>query len=145
MNFIPIEYDIPAVTAFSKPSGLLDGAFGANVPCIQRRGWLKEQDVCFLVGDWAVLDLVWDNDKFTFLEPDVPVAKLHAKSAFDHEKHLVFIVMMVPEELSLKLDQLDELAVELTNNPRAPVVIQEGELCIKLTLSMNEPFRGEVR
>jgi hypothetical protein len=34
LDITSIETDIPALTTFSKPSGFLDGAFGANVACI---------------------------------------------------------------------------------------------------------------
>jgi hypothetical protein len=41
------------------------------------------------------------------------VAKLHAKAAFDYQKHLVFVLVMVKDELAIQLDELHVLSVEL--------------------------------
>jgi hypothetical protein len=41
------------------------------------------------------------------------VAEIHTEAAFDYEEHLVFVVMMMKDELAVQLDELDLLSVEL--------------------------------
>lgn len=52
----------------------------------------------------------------------------HDKAAFKNEEEFVFTFMLVPDEFTGKLDELDVLAVELGNNPGGPVFCKLGEL-----------------
>ncbi len=36
--------------------------------------------------------------------------------------------MLMPDKLALELHQLDVLTIQLTHDPRVPVVMEEGEL-----------------
>lgn len=81
-----------------------------------------------------MLDIPWDDDEFAFFDPDMSVPELHAKTAFDNEEQLVFVLMMVPHEFALKLHQLDELTVELANDSGAPMLFQQSELCAEIDL-----------
>src|SRR5262249_42956169 len=46
----------------------------------------------------------------------------------DHQEQLVLVLVMVPEELALELDQLDLLAVQLADDLGTPLVLEPGEL-----------------
>src|SRR6202521_3799427 len=41
------------------------------------------------------------------------VAAIHAEAAFDYQEQLVFVLMMVKDELAIQLDEFDVLGVEL--------------------------------
>src|SRR5258708_14385264 len=41
---------------------------------------------------------------------------VHPKSSFNHEKHFVFVLMVMPGKRSLKLYQFEVLPVKLTND-----------------------------
>ena len=75
-----------------------------------------------------MLYIPWDNNEFAFFEPDVAIAKLHAKTAFDNKEQLVFMFMMVPHEFAVKLDELDKLTIKLADDSRAPMLVQQREL-----------------
>jgi len=79
-----------------------------------------------------MLDAVRDHDELAFFDPDVAVAKvfvpvLHAKAAFYDQEHFVFVLMMVPDELAFQLVQLDELAVQFSDDVRLPVFMNLPE------------------
>ena len=66
----------------------------------------------FVRGDRPVLDATRDDQKLTFFQPDLPVTKIHPKPPFHDQEKLILIVMMMPDELSLELDQFDVLAIQ---------------------------------
>ena len=78
------------------------------------------------------------DDEFAFLDPlfafTAMLAIVHAKSSLYHIEHLVFVLMMVPGERTLKLYQLDELAIELTGDAWIPVIGYLGEFLCKVDL-----------
>ena len=131
MNEKPAEIGLGK---FSEPGWVIDRSFTADVSCIERGCRLEKEDVGFVFGNGAMFDVARDDNEFAFLEPDVPVAKLHAKPAFHNEEHLVFVFMMVPHEFALEFDELDKLAIQLTDDSRAPVFVQESELLAEIDL-----------
>jgi len=58
----------------------------------------------------------------------VPIPKLHAEAALDDEEHFVLVVVVVPDERPLKLDQLDLLAVQLADDFRLPLLAELRQL-----------------
>jgi hypothetical protein len=67
--------------------------------------------VGFLLSHGPVFDATRHDQEFALLKPDVPIPKLHAKPTPDDEEQLVLVVVVVPYERPLELDQLDLLAV----------------------------------
>ena len=51
----------------------------------------------------------------------------HDEAAFEYEEEFVFMRMLVPDEFTGKLDELDVLAIELRHNPGGPVFYKLGE------------------
>jgi hypothetical protein len=48
--------------------------------------------------------------------------------ALDHQKELVFCLVVVPHKLALYLGDLALLAVQLADDPGRPLLVQEREL-----------------
>src|SRR5271165_5607584 len=110
----------------SEPRGVVDCAVAADVAGVQSRGGLEQEDVRLFVGHGAMFRFSWYNDELAFFEPDVPVSELHAKATLDHEEELVFVFMMMPEELALEFNELDELSIQLADDSRTPVIVENG-------------------
>ena len=53
----------------------------------------------------------------------MPVSQLKSQDPLQYEKKLVFVLVVVPDELSLHLGQLHMLAVELPDDVRVPVFL----------------------
>jgi hypothetical protein len=51
----------------------------------------------------------------------VAVPELHPKAAFDHQKHFVFIFVMVKNKIALDLVELDVLSIQLGRDIGLPV------------------------
>src|ERR1700730_19177850 len=61
------------------------------------------------------------DQELALLDPFVPVAKLHAEAALDHQEHFIFIRMMVKHELTEDFVQLDMLPIQFSYDIRLPV------------------------
>src|ERR1700730_4980657 len=61
------------------------------------------------------------DKELALLDPFVPVAKLHAEAALDHQEHFIFIRMMMKHELPEDFVQLDMLPVQFSYDIRLPV------------------------
>lgn len=57
----------------------------------------------FFGGKGPVFNSAGDNDELTLVDDNGSVPKLHLQTAPKHQKHLVFIGMIVPNELALDL------------------------------------------
>ena len=76
------------------------------------------------MGNGPVFDAARNDQELAFLEPDLPVAEIHPESSLHHQEHLVLVLMVVPDEFSLELDEFDKLAVELADDLRAPMIVK---------------------
>ena len=68
-----------------------------------------------------------DDDELTFFDPFVVVEELHAKAPFYNQEHLVFVLVMVEDELAFDLVELDVLTVEFGGDVGLPVFRDLGE------------------
>ena len=80
-----------------------------------------------LSGDGAMLDATGDDEEFALREGYGAVAKLHLEGALKDQEHLIFGVVLVPDEFTLELDELDVLAVQFADDPGSPVVEEEAQ------------------
>src|SRR6516165_8933444 len=81
-----------------------------------------------LLSHRSMLNALGNNQELTLFQPDITIPVLHPEPPFHHQEQLVFMVMLVPHEFALKLHQLDMLPVQLTDDLRAPVIVEQGEL-----------------
>src|SRR5437763_6281313 len=95
---------------------------------------LKQNDPCLFVSNRAMFDATRDHQEFALFQPDVSVAKLHAKAPFDHQEQLVFVFMMMPDELSFQLVELYQLAIQFAGNIRLPILRNLCKLLIEIDL-----------
>jgi hypothetical protein len=72
--------------------------------------------------------------KFPLLDPDAPAPELHPETTLDDEKELVLLVVVVPDELTEELGQLDVLAVQLAHDLWLPLFVEERQLLLDVHL-----------
>lgn len=110
------------------------GAFILKVAGIERAGWLEQQHVNLFVCYGAVFDTAGNDEELALFEPDPAIAELHVEAALDDQEELVFMVMMVPHERTEEFDELDELAVQFSDDPGLPVIVEKRELLFEVDL-----------
>ena len=98
-----------------------------DVPGVERGRRLEKQDPAFFIGDRPVLDSARDHDELAFFEPDGLVAELDAEPAPHHQEHLIFVVMVMPDEFAIDLGELDLLTVQFAGNVRLVELVDLGE------------------
>jgi hypothetical protein len=85
-----------------------------------------------IVRDGKMLDHARDDDKFAGANDGLMVAKLHAQDAFDDQEELIFVLMMMPEELALEFDDLNIAIVDPANDVRFVMFGEERELLLQI-------------
>lgn len=113
------------------PLGVFNGSFVDDIPRIYGRGWFQQQDIGLLLGDRPMFYSGRHNKKLAFFELDPPIAQFDIQPAFHDQEHFVCLVMVMPDELAYEFDNLDVLSVELCNDPRRPVFVQEAKFICK--------------
>jgi hypothetical protein len=101
----------------------------ASVECCLR---LKHDELAFLVGMGLMLDTLRDNEHLAFLQADLLVSQVDTKKAIIHDKELVGLFVLVPDEISLKLHNLDQVIVDLPDDFWRPVFGEEREFAINI-------------
>jgi hypothetical protein len=81
----------------------------------------------FLLGDGAVLNTAGDDEELAGMELYTLVPELHHEAAAVDEEELVFMLVKVPVKGTLKLDELELLAVEVSSDAGRPVLREGGE------------------
>jgi len=81
-----------------------------------------------------MLDATGDDEEFSLREGYGAVAKLHLEGAMEDQEHLVLGVVLLPDEFTLELDEVDVLAVQLADDPGSPVVEEEAQFLSQVYL-----------
>jgi hypothetical protein len=75
-----------------------------------------------------MLDSARNYDELTLFQPNMAVAEFHTEAALHHKKHLVLVLVMMPNKLAFEFIELDQLPVEFTSDVRLPVLRNLSEL-----------------
>jgi hypothetical protein len=74
-----------------------------------------------LVSYGTVLYAARHDDKLALFDPFRAIAKFHAETAFDHQEHFVFVLVMMKDKFAFELVELYILAIELGGDVGLPV------------------------
>ena len=66
--------------------------------------------------------------------------EFHAEAAFDHEKHFVFVLVVMEDKFAFEFVELDMLSVEFGGDVGLPVLGDLGEFSAMLILCMGPSF-----
>ena len=97
-----------------------------NVSSVQRPRRLEQQHVDLFLGNGAVLHAPWYDHELPLLQPDVAVTILHAELPANDQKQLILLIVLVPDKLALELHEVDVLPVQLADDPRVPMIVEEA-------------------
>src|SRR6266568_2137820 len=81
-----------------------------------------------------LLDSPGHDNHFSFRELDVAVAELDPHPPLHDEKQLVLLLVLVPHEFPLELDELDGAVVDLADDLRAPMFVKQREFVSEFDL-----------
>ena len=69
-----------------------------------------------------------------FLDGHAPISKLHREPALVDQEEFVLVLVLVPDERAVELDELHVLPVQLTHDLRVPMGSEQGELLRQVDL-----------
>jgi hypothetical protein len=105
-----------------------DGPFVIDITCIECGFGLDEKQVDFLVGSGTMLDAFRHDYEFAGVDHGFVIAEFHAKCAFDDQKQLVFVIVMMEDKLALEFDGFNVSVVEFTDDAWVEVIGESTEL-----------------
>jgi hypothetical protein len=103
-------------------------------------------DLGFCYG--LVLDTSRHDKELALVELDDAVTEVDGEAAAQNEEQFVLVLMVMPDELTFKLGELDVLAIEFADDARAPTFRQLPELLrevdlLSLVIAHARPPDGE--
>jgi hypothetical protein len=105
-----------------------DGPFVGDVPGVQSGLRLDQNEMDFVVGQGAMFDAARNDDKFAFTDNFGAITELHLQRALGYQKKFVFLVMMMPHELTFEFNDLHVAIVDFSEDARTGEVGKEREL-----------------
>lgn len=107
-----------------------DGAWNRDVSGVGGCDRLDKDDAHFLLRDRIVPHSAWCAVELARAQFYVLLSfDFDAQVSRDHEGHLVFIVVRMPDEFSEKLCNVDVLVIDLPHDPRGPMLLHLVEFC----------------
>src|SRR5258706_8505129 len=112
------------------------------VAAVRRARRLDEQHMHLFLGDRTVLRAFRYHEHLAGTERDIALAQPDREAAFQHEKEIVRVVVLVPLELALHLHHHQVVAIEHADGARLPVVAEGGELFCEIDRFHNRRSTG---
>ncbi len=78
----------------------------------------------FFFSDGSMLYTSRHYNELSFLKPHLLGPELYSQPSFDDEEHLVFVFVIVPNELAFQFSQFHQLAVDFSNDVWFPVFLE---------------------
>jgi hypothetical protein len=95
--------------------------------------------MCLFIGSRAMLDAAGHDEQLAWGELDVAVAQLDREPAGEDEEEVVGLVVLVPHELAVCLDDLDLVVVQIPDDARAEWGVEQRELLREVDLVFHRP------
>jgi hypothetical protein len=92
-----------------------------------------------------VLDALRHNEHLARRELNGAVAKIDPQRAVEHDERLVGVVVIVPDEVALQLDDLELIVVHLSNDLRLPLLVEQSELFCEVDRLVTHPGIRQAR
>jgi hypothetical protein len=107
--------------------------FSVDIARIECARGLKQQHMDFHRGHGTVLHSTRHDDELALIQVKRrldarSVSVIHAEIAVQHQEQFILSLMVMPNELALKLYKLDVLAIELADDFRTPMFFEERQL-----------------
>ena len=111
-----------------------DRPLADDVAGVERGRRLDEDDPALLLGRGLVLDALRHDEELALGKLDVAGAQAHAHPSLDDQEELVLVLVVMPDEVALELDDLDLVVVQVADDLGLPVVREERELLEQVDL-----------
>jgi len=102
--------------------------------------------VNFLLSYRAMFYAPGYDEQFARPEPDTAITHLNGQIAFEHKEEIVGVIVLVPNELTLRFDDHDVVSIELGDGSRLPVLGERRQLGFEIDLMhLLNPFHENRR
>src|SRR5215472_10159598 len=91
-----------------------------DIAGVQRRGRFEQEHLALRFRNGTMLDTARHNDEFAGLDPFFPLPTvfpiIHAEPTLHDQEHFDFVFVVMPGKRALKLDELDQLTIQLAGD-----------------------------
>src|SRR5262249_24095425 len=116
----------------SNPDIILRCAIASLMTGVEHAARLYEQQLHLLLGKRLVFHPSWCNEHLTFRNPNRTVPKVDPQFPIHDDECLVCVLVVMPEEVSFQLHELELVIVHLGNNFGLPPFIEQSELLLEI-------------
>src|SRR5688572_28495279 len=110
------------------------GSGGACVARIGSSAGLDQQHMSLAVSDGAVLQSLRNDEQLAWTEVNGAFRQLDGELPRQDEEEVVGVVVLMPDELALRLPDHDVVPVELGHGPGLKVLRERGERGLEVDL-----------
>ncbi len=79
-------------------------------------------------SDRAMLDTLWNDEQFARAKRDIALTHADRDATLENKEEVVGVVVRVPNEVTLDLDDHQVVAIELANHAWLPMTFKGSEL-----------------
>jgi hypothetical protein len=134
---------ISASVIASHPNIVVGGQVATGLASVDNATRFNKHDVAFGFGVWLVHHALWDDVHLTFSKVNGLVLHFDLHRALDNDEHLVGVLMIVPDKLTLEFSQLELKVVHICDDAWAPVFVEQGQFLCQVD-GGHEPLRPPV-
>jgi hypothetical protein len=123
-----VELHLGFVRIASNPDIILGGAITALMARIGDPARLDQQQPDLVLGIGLVFDSFRHDEHFARRYVDRAIAEIDPENTFQHNEGLIRMLVIVPDEVALKLDDLELVVVHFGYDLRLPQLVEQFEL-----------------
>src|SRR5262249_36730145 len=116
----------------SDPDVVDRGPLAAFVSGIQHAARLDQKQLDLVLRERLVLDSFRNHEHLSCRDMHATVAEVDSQPALEDDESLIRILVIVPDEVALQLDDLELIVVHLGYNLRLPLLAEQSELLPKV-------------
>src|SRR3954452_14928799 len=126
-------------TSPGRPSDLLLASCRRRITGVRCAGGLDQQNVCLLLRPRTVLYAPRNYEELALSQLDIAIPKLDREPPLQDQKEVVGVVVGMPNELALRLDDGNLVVVHLADGFRAEVLLEGRQLLGQVDLVVHHP------
>jgi hypothetical protein len=111
----------------SNPNIVLGRPFTTFVPCIEHPARFNQEQLDLLFREGLVLDALWDHEHLPRRNMGRAIPKIDPEITFYHDERLIGIFMIVPNEVTLQLHDLELIVIHLGDDLWLPLLVEQPE------------------
>jgi hypothetical protein len=128
-----MQRDVGRLTCLHSDPDIVDrGSFAALMPSVQHPSRFDQEEFDLVLCAGLVLDAFRNYEHLSSRDMHGPIAEINSQFALYHNECLIGVFVIVPNEVTLQLDDFKLIIVHFSDDLRLPLVAEQSELLLKV-------------